>query len=91
VYEMIYATRTAEVGTHPAADSSTKAGLSCRVFPADEQHGRYYTPEGNSVRKAFLRSPLNIHVYFRFFTTRAPPVLQNAFPKVWISPPDAPK
>ncbi len=47
-------------------------------FQKDEQHGDYYTPEGKSVHKAFLRSPIEFsRVSSRFSTSRYHPILNK--------------
>jgi len=47
-------------------------------FQTDEQHGDYYTPEGKSVRKAFLRSPIEYsRVSSGFTNSRFHPLLNK--------------
>lgn len=47
-------------------------------FQKDPQHGDYYTPEGKSVHKAFLRSPIAFsRVSSRFSTSRFHPILNK--------------
>ncbi len=47
-------------------------------FQKDEQHGDYYTPEGKSVHKAFLRSPIEFsRVSSRFSLSRFHPILNK--------------
>ncbi len=47
-------------------------------FQSDANHGDYYTPEGKSVRKAFLRSPIEFsRVSSGFTTSRFHPVLNK--------------
>ncbi|MEO8331726.1 MAG: peptidoglycan DD-metalloendopeptidase family protein [Gallionella sp.] len=47
-------------------------------FQMDEQHGDYFTPEGKSVRKAFLRSPIEYsRVSSGFTNSRFHPILNK--------------
>lgn len=47
-------------------------------FQKDDQHGDYYTPEGKSVRKAFLRSPIEYsRVSSGFTNSRFHPLLNQ--------------
>lgn len=47
-------------------------------FQKDDQHGDYYTPEGKSVRKAFLRSPIEYsRVSSGFTNSRFHPILNK--------------
>ena len=47
-------------------------------FQEDAQHGDYYTPEGKSVRKAFLRSPIEYsRVSSGFTNSRFHPILNK--------------
>ena len=47
-------------------------------FEADEGHGGYYTPDGRSLRKAFLRSPLEFsRISSGFSLARFHPILQT--------------
>jgi len=47
-------------------------------FQEDAQHGDYYTPEGKSVRKAFLRSPIEYsRVSSGFSNSRYHPILNK--------------
>jgi murein DD-endopeptidase MepM/ murein hydrolase activator NlpD len=47
-------------------------------FQKDEQHGDYYTPDGKSVHKAFLRSPIEFsRVSSRFSLSRYHPILNK--------------
>jgi murein DD-endopeptidase MepM/ murein hydrolase activator NlpD len=47
-------------------------------FQKDGQHGDYYTPEGKSVHKAFLRSPIEFsRVSSRFTLSRFHPILNK--------------
>ncbi len=78
VYEMAYSNgepvRTGRIQTAEFINQ----GKSYRVvyFQTDSSHGDYYTPEGKSVRKAFLRSPLEFsRVSSGFSLSRLHPVL----------------
>jgi murein DD-endopeptidase MepM/ murein hydrolase activator NlpD len=47
-------------------------------FQKDEQHGDYYTPEGKSVHKAFLRSPIEYsRISSGFTNSRFHPILHK--------------
>jgi murein DD-endopeptidase MepM/ murein hydrolase activator NlpD len=47
-------------------------------FEAENGHGGYYTPDGNSLRKAFLRSPLEFsRISSGFSVARFHPILQQ--------------
>jgi len=47
-------------------------------FQTDSTHGDYYTPDGRSVRKAFLRSPVEFsRISSGFTTARFHPILQK--------------
>lgn len=55
-------------------------GKSYRVvfFQTDSNHGDYYTPDGKSVRKAFLRSPVEFsRISSGFASSRFHPILQR--------------
>jgi len=55
-------------------------GKAYRVvfFQADSNHGDYYTPDGKSVRKAFLRSPVEFsRISSGFTSARFHPILQK--------------
>lgn len=78
VYEMTYSNgepvRTGRILTAEFANQ----GKSYRVvyFQTDNSHGDYYTPDGKSVRKAFLRSPLEFsRISSGFSLSRLHPVL----------------
>lgn len=78
VYEMSYSNgepvRTGRIQTAEFINQ----GKSYRVvyFQNDSGHGDYYTPDGKSVRKAFLRSPLEFsRVSSGFSLSRLHPVL----------------
>jgi murein DD-endopeptidase MepM/ murein hydrolase activator NlpD len=49
-------------------------------FVDDEGRSDYYTPEGNSVRKAFLRAPVDFRVSSSFNPNRVHPVLKTVRP-----------
>ena len=78
VYEMTYSNgepvRTGRILTAEFINQ----GKSYRVvyFQTDNSHGDYYTPDGKSVRKAFLRSPLEFsRISSGFSLSRLHPVL----------------
>ena len=78
VYEMAYSNgepvRTGRIQTAEFINQ----GRSYRAvyFQTDSGHGDYYTPDGKSVRKAFLRSPLEFsRVSSGFSLSRLHPVL----------------
>ena len=80
VYEMIYSNGTLLSAGRIQAAEFINQGRAYRAvyFQKDEQHGDYYTPEGNSVRKAFLRSPLEYsRVSSGFTNSRFHPVLNK--------------
>ena len=55
-------------------------GKAYRVvyFQSDDKHGDYYTPDGKSVRKAFLRSPVEFsRISSGFSSARFHPILQK--------------
>ena len=78
VYEMAYSNgEPVRTGRIQAAEFINR-GKTYRAtyFQADSNHGDYYTPEGKSVRKAFLRSPLEFsRVSSGFSLSRLHPVL----------------
>ena len=80
VYEMNYSNGAlVSTGRIQAAELINK-GLAYRAvyFQSDAEHGDYYTPEGKSVRKAFLRSPIEFsRVSSGFSTSRFHPVLNK--------------
>lgn len=49
-------------------------------FVDDDKHGEYFTPDGKSVRKAFLRSPVDFRVSSSFNPNRLHPVLKTKRP-----------
>jgi murein DD-endopeptidase MepM/ murein hydrolase activator NlpD len=80
VYEMIYSNGALlSVGRIQAAEFINQGRAYRAVyFQKDAQHGDYYTPEGQSVRKAFLRSPIEYsRVSSGFTTSRFHPVLNK--------------
>ncbi len=80
VYEMSYSNGALiSTGRIQAAEFINK-GQSYRAvyFQSDAEHGDYYTPEGKSVRKAFLRSPIEFsRVSSGFTSSRFHPVLNK--------------
>lgn len=80
VYEMSYSNGAlVSTGRIQAAEFINK-GQSYRAvyFQSDAEHGDYYTPEGKSVRKAFLRSPIEFsRVSSGFTSSRFHPVLNK--------------
>jgi murein DD-endopeptidase MepM/ murein hydrolase activator NlpD len=81
VYEALYAggeyLRTGRI----VAAEFVNEGRAHRAVHFQDAHGRagYYTPEGNNVRKAFLRSPLEFsRITSGFTSARLHPVL-----KIW--------
>ena len=78
VYEMIYSNgEPVRTGRIQAAEFINQ-GKSYRVvfFQDDSGHGGYYTPDGKSARKAFLRSPLEFsRISSGFSLSRLHPVL----------------
>ncbi|MDD4963600.1 MAG: peptidoglycan DD-metalloendopeptidase family protein [Gallionella sp.] len=80
VYEMTYSNGAlVKTGRIQAAEFINQ-GHAYRVvyFPTDDQHGDYYTTEGKSSRKAFLRSPIQFsRVSSGFTMSRFHPVLNR--------------
>ncbi|MDD5180335.1 MAG: M23 family metallopeptidase [Gallionellaceae bacterium] len=80
VYEMTYSNgEPVRTGRIQAAEFINQ-GKSYRAmyFQADSDHGGYYTPDGKSVRKAFLRSPLEFsRISSGFSMSRLHPVLNT--------------
>lgn len=80
VYEMTYSNGAlVKTGRIQAAEFINQ-GHAYRVvyFPTDEQHGDYYTTEGKSSRKAFLRSPIQFsRVSSGFTMARFHPILNR--------------
>lgn len=80
VYEMTYSNGALVNAGRIQAAEFVNQGHSYRAvyFQTDDQHGDYYTPEGQSVRKAFLRSPITFsRVSSGFSTSRFHPVLNK--------------
>jgi len=80
VYEMDYSNGEPIRAGRIRAAEFINQGESYRVvyFKADSSHGDYYTPDGKSVRKAFLRSPLEFsRVSSGFSLSRFHPVLNT--------------
>jgi len=77
-YEMTYSNgEPIRTGRIQAAEFINQ-GKSYRVvyFQTDSNHGDYYTPDGKSIRKAFLRSPLEFsRISSGFSLSRLHPVL----------------
>ena len=80
VYEMTYSNGALlRTGRIKAAEFINQ-GRVYRVvyFQSDAQHGDYYTPEGKSVSKAFLRSPIAFsRISSGFTTSRFHPILNK--------------
>jgi len=80
VYEMIYSNGVLLNTGRILAAEFINQGRAYRVvyFQKDAEHGDYYTPEGGSVRKTFLRSPLEYsRVSSGFTNSRFHPVLNK--------------
>jgi len=80
VYEMTYSNGALlRTGRIQAAEFVNQGHVYRAVyFQKDEQHGDYYTPEGKSVHKAFLRSPIEFsRVSSRFSLSRFHPILNK--------------
>jgi len=80
VYEMTYSDGALVNAGRIQAAEFINQGQSYRAvyFQGNEQHGDYYTPEGKSVRKAFLRSPIEFsRVSSGFTNSRFHPVLNQ--------------
>jgi murein DD-endopeptidase MepM/ murein hydrolase activator NlpD len=80
VYEMTYSNGALlRTGRIQAAEFINQGHTYRAVyFQKDEQHGDYYSPEGKSVHKAFLRSPIEFsRVSSRFSTSRFHPILNK--------------
>jgi len=80
IYEMIYSNgELIKTGRILAAEFINQ-GTPYRAvyFQTDSAHGDYYTPEGKSVHKAFLRSPLEFsRISSGFSSARLHPVLNK--------------
>lgn len=80
VYEMDYSNGEPVRAGRIRAAEFINQGVSYRVvyFKTDSNHGDYYTPDGKSTRKAFLRSPLEFsRVSSGFSLSRFHPVLNT--------------
>jgi len=80
VYEMTYSNGAlVQAGRIQAAEFINRGQAYRAVFfQGNVQHGDYYTPEGKSVRKAFLRSPIEFsRVSSGFTNSRLHPVLNT--------------
>ena len=80
VYEMIYNNGALlHMGRIEAAEFINQGHVyRALYFQKDAQHGDYYTPEGKSVHKAFLRSPIAFsRVSSRFSLSRYHPILNK--------------
>jgi murein DD-endopeptidase MepM/ murein hydrolase activator NlpD len=80
VYEMDYSNGEPVRAGRIRAAEFINQGQSYRVvyFKADSSHGDYYTPDGKSIRKAFLRSPLEFsRISSGFSLSRFHPVLNT--------------
>ncbi|CAG9934076.1 M23 family metallopeptidase [Candidatus Nitrotoga arctica] len=80
VYEMDYSNGEPVRAGRIRAAEFINQGESYRVvyFKADSSHGDYYTPDGKSIRKAFLRSPLEFsRISSGFSLSRFHPVLNT--------------
>ncbi len=80
VYEMTYSNGAlVKAGKIQAAEFINQGQVYRAVlFQSDEKHSDYYTPEGKSLRKAFLRSPIAFsRVSSGFTTSRFHPVLNK--------------
>lgn len=80
VYEMTYSNGALlRTGRIQAAEFINQGHVYRAVyFQKDAQHGDYYTPEGKSVHKAFLRSPIEYsRVSSSFSLSRFHPILNK--------------
>lgn len=80
VYEMTYSNGALLRAGRIQAAEFINQGHAYRAvyFQKDAQHGDYYTPEGKSVHKAFLRSPIEFsRVSSRFSLSRFHPILNK--------------
>ena len=80
VYEMSYSNGALIHAGRIQAAEFVNQGHAYRAvyFQSDADHGDYYTPEGKSVRKAFLRSPIEFsRVSSGFSSSRFHPVLNK--------------
>ncbi len=80
VYEMTYSNGALVHAGRIQAAEFINRGTPYRAvyFQSDAEHGDYYTPEGKSMRKAFLRSPIEYsRVSSGFTMARFHPVLNK--------------
>jgi murein DD-endopeptidase MepM/ murein hydrolase activator NlpD len=80
VYEMTYGNGALLRAGRIQAAEFINQGRTYRAvyFRKDEQHGDYYTPEGRSVHKAFLRSPIEFsRISSRYTNARFHPILHK--------------
>ena len=80
VYEMTYSNGALlQTGRIQAAEFINQGHVYRAIyFQKDAQHGDYYTPDGKSVHKAFLRSPIEFsRVSSRFSSSRYHPILNK--------------
>lgn len=80
IYEMTFSNGTAlNTGKVLAAEFINRGKVYQAIyFEKDAEHGDYYTPEGKSVQKAFLRSPLEFsRISSGFSRSRLHPVLKK--------------
>jgi len=80
VYEMTYCNgKLLHMGRIQAAEFVNQGHVyRALYFQKDAQHGDYYTPEGKSVHKAFLRSPIEFsRVSSRYSLSRFHPILNK--------------
>lgn len=80
VYETFHSNGEPVKSGHILAAEFTNQGKTYRAvyFPDAQGHGGYYTPDGKSLRKAFLRSPLEFsRVTSGFTNARYHPVLKE--------------
>ena len=80
VYEMTYSNGALlHTGRIQAAEFINQGHVYRAVyFQQDAQHGDYYTPEGKSMHKAFLRSPVEFsRISSGFTTARFHPILKK--------------
>ncbi|MDH2919540.1 MAG: peptidoglycan DD-metalloendopeptidase family protein [Sideroxydans sp.] len=80
VYEMTYSNGALVRSGRIQAAEFINRGTAYRAvyFQSDAEHGDYYTPEGKSVRKAFLRSPIEYsRVSSGFTMARFHPILNK--------------
>ena len=79
IYEMLYHEGRAIKSGRLLGAEFINRGKSYRAvwFQDAEGKGGYYTPEGNNLRKAFLRSPLEFTRISSGFTMRLHPILRE--------------